>query len=297
MHNLKLRDLKKGVLLGVIANLIWSFSTLLYKQLSEINAYHVVSWRIISSEVLLLLIIIITNRIKTIYDSLKRVSFVNVSLISLLFAIWWLVHIYGVLSGKLLEVSFGYFISPLMSMLASGIIFKEKLSNRQKVAISVATFGVALQSLNFESVPWIAIIIGACYSIYGILKKKNTGDAIVMQALEISFLLPFALTFLILSPGENVGHVFFESTKKDIFLISTGLVTVLPLWCYSIAAKKLPMIWLGFIQFIPPICNFLLAVFIYSEPVTTIKMISFVLIWISLITIFLPLGRSKVSVS
>lgn len=293
-NNKKYEDTKKGILYGILATLLWGSYPLWYKPLSEINAYQLLSWRILFAEFFIFLVLIINKKIKIIYTSLKKIISVDVFIISGILALWWLIYIYGILSEKVLEVSFGYFISPIMSMLASCIIFKEKLIKRHKIAMLIAVLGVILgsfESLNFKTIPWIAIIIGACYSIYGILKKKNPGDPIVTQALEISFLFPFALAFIILSPKDQL-HVFFRSEKKDALLMATGLITVLPLLWYSIAAKKLPMILLSFIQFIPPICNFLLAVFIYSEPVTSIKMVSFVLIWISLVIIFIYPKRS-----
>ncbi|MNQ87066.1 EamA-like transporter family protein [compost metagenome] len=194
-------------------------------------------------------------------------------------------YIYGIMTGHVLQVAFGYFLSPLMSMAVSRLVFREPLSRLQASAIAMAALGVTLMAfelLSLESFPWIALVIGGCYSFYGIFKKKVPGDAVVIQSFEIMAMLPFAVIFLAVVHWQGHGYQFGVSGKTDYLLAATGLITVLPLWWYSLAAKKLPMVTLGFLQFVPPICNFLLAVFVYGEPVSTLKVVAFVAIWIAL---------------
>lgn len=274
-----------GLGFGLAATLLWGSYPLWYKPLAELDSYHLLSWRIVFAMMFLLLLIIATGRKQFLVGSWKSVKITNVLIMSVVLALWWLSYIYGVMAGRVLEVAFGYFLSPIMSMLVSRLIFKEKLNKLQSVAILMATMGVILMSielLNLQSFPWIAITIGFCYSFYGIFKKKVSGDPLIIQFFEISILMPFAIAFLLIAVLRGNGHIFMQSGANDALLIATGLITVLPLWWYSIAAKKLSVIALGFLQFVPPICNFLLAVFVYHETVTEVKIIAFIFIWLGI---------------
>ncbi|WP_434579267.1 EamA family transporter RarD [Pseudomonas sp. Z5-35] len=275
----------QGVAFGLGATLLWGSYPLWYKPLAGLDAYHLLSWRVVFAELFLLALVLLTARVGTLRSTLKTVRPVNVLTVSAVLGLWWLMYIYGIMTGRVLEVAFGYFLSPIMSMLVSRVIFKERLTSLQTWAIFLAVTGVTLMAfelLNLHSFPWIALVIGFCYSFYGIFKKKVPGDPVVIQTLEIAVLLPFAALFLLLAQAQGVGHQFLQSGTRDLLLVATGLITVLPLWWYSLAAKQLSMITLGFLQFVPPICNFLLAAFVYGEPVSSLKLAAFSFIWLAL---------------
>jgi chloramphenicol-sensitive protein RarD len=278
-------DISNGLAFGVGATLLWGSYPLWYKPLAQLNSLHLLSWRIVFAEVCLLALIIITKRLGSLGSTLKSVRFINVLTVAWVLGVWWLLYIYGIMTGRVLEVAFGYFLSPIMSMVVSRLVFKEKLSGNQAFAFALALGGVtvmAFQLLSLQSFPWIAIVIGFCYSFYGLFKKKVPGDPLVVQSLEIALLLPFALIFLVLARFNGEGHFFMQSGSIDLLLLATGLITVLPLWWYSRAAKLLPMMTLGFLQFIPPTCNFLLATLVYHETVSPLKFAAFFLIWTAL---------------
>lgn len=275
----------QGVAFGLGATLLWGSYPLWYKPLAGLDAYHLLSWRVVFAELFLVALLVLTARLGTLRSTLKTVRPVNVLTVSAVLGLWWLMYIYGIMTGRVLEVAFGYFLSPIMSMVVSRVIFKERLTTLQTWAILLAVTGVTLMAfelLNLHSFPWIALIIGFCYSFYGIFKKKVPGDPVVIQTLEIAVLLPFAAVFLLFAQAHGVGHQFLQSGTRDLLLVATGLITVLPLWWYSLAAKQLSMITLGFLQFVPPICNFLLAAFVYGEPVSSLKLAAFSFIWLAL---------------
>jgi chloramphenicol-sensitive protein RarD len=138
------------------------------------------------------------------------------------------------------------------------------------------------------------LAIGFCFSFYGIFKKKVPGDPVVIQTLEIMLLLPFAIAFLAWSFSQGHGYAFQVDYRADALLVATGVITVLPLWWYSRAAKQLPMIVLAFLQFVPPSCNFLLAIFMYHEPLDNYKLVVFMLIWVGLIIfMFSSMAKSR----
>lgn len=278
-------DVSNGLAFGLGATLLWGSYPLWYKPLASLSSYHLLFWRIVFAELFLVGLIVATGRLGILRNTLSSIKLGNVLTISIVLGLWWLLYIYGIVSGRVLEVAFGYFLSPIMSMVVSRLIFKESMSTRQMIAVVLATIGVgimAFQLLSLHSFPWVAIIIGFCYSFYGIFKKKVAGDPIVVQSLEIGIMLPFAGAFLAIAQIHGEGHVFGQSGTKDALLIATGLITVLPLWWYSRAAKLLPFMTLSFLQFVPPTCNFLLAALFYHETVSPLKMTAFMFIWAAL---------------
>lgn len=279
-------EMKSGLMFGLAATLLWGSYPLWYKPLAHIDPWELLSWRIGFAELFLGLLVFLTGRYKTLRTTIRVVSLKNVVIVAAVLGFWWFIYIYGILTNRVLEVALGYFISPLMSIAVSRLIFKERMTFAQYVAVGFAATGVALmalRSLTWTSVPWIALTIGFCFSFYGIFKKKIPGDPVVMQTLEIMMLLPFSVCFLGWSYMHGHGHIFLVDNHIDLLLIATGVITVLPLWWYSRAAKQLPMIGLGFLQFVPPSCNFLLAIFVYKEPMDNYKMMVFALIWIGLL--------------
>ncbi len=279
-----------GLLYGLAATFLWGSYPLWYKPLAHVDPWQLLSWRITFAELFLALLVLVTGRYKTLVTIIRNVSLKNVVIVATVLGFWWFIYIYGVLTNRVLQVALGYFISPLMSIAVSRLIFKEKMTTTQYVAIGFAAVGVALmalRSLTWTSVPWIALTIGFCFSFYGIFKKKVPGDPVVMQTLEIMLLLPFAGCFLGWSYMHGRGHAFLMDSHADLLLVATGIITVLPLWWYSRAAKQLPMIVLGFLQFVPPSCNFLLAIFVYKEPMDSYKLLVFSLIWVGLLVFML----------
>ena len=278
---------RKGAILAIAATLLWATYPLFYKPLVGIDAYSLLACRVIFSEVFLLALLLITNRMAALIATIKTVKIFDVLLIAALIAGWWGLFIYGMLDGRLLEVSFGYFLSPIMTMVASRIITKTRLSIYKFIASCIAVIGVFLMSLHvlsLNSLPWLAIIIGLLYSFYGIYKKKALGDALIMQFLEISVLFPLALVFLFIVKSES--HIFSQSLKINLLLVTIGLISVLPLWWYSMAAQRLSIMVLGFIQFSPPLSTALMGVFLYHEPFSTLQASAFILIILSLAIFF-----------
>ena len=281
----KKNDVPSGLAFGLGATLLWGSYPLWYKPLSQLNAYHLLSWRIVFAEACLLALIVLTGRFGAVKTTLQTIRFRHVLTVAVVLSLWWLLYIYGIMSGRVLEVAFGYFLSPIMSMVVSRLIFKERLSSLQLAAFSLAVAGVLLMAfelLNLHSFPWIAIIIGFCYSFYGVFKKKVPGDPVVVQSVEIAIMLPFAACFFFVAGARGEGHIFLLSTNTDLLLLATGLITVLPLWWYSRAAKQLPMMTLSFLQFVPPTCNFFLAALVYHETISPLKTGAFLCIWTAL---------------
>lgn len=283
MSNSSRSETSNGLFFGLSATLLWGSYPLWYKPLSHINAWELLSWRILFAELFLFLLLLVTFRYKQIGTEIRKISFANVGIMSLILGFWWILYIYGISTARVLEIAMGYFISPLMSLVVSRVIFKEKLSYYQTLAVTFAATGVllmAFKSFNLNSIPWLAISIGFCFSFYGIFKKRVPTDPIITQTLEIMILLPFAGAFLLWLHNQDQSYELSDNFTISFLLIATGMITVLPLWWYNLAARKLPLKTLSFLQFVPPTCNFLIGVFVYREPFDAYKVAVFSLIWV-----------------
>ncbi len=277
-------DNSSGSLYGIFATLLWGSYPLWYKPLSAIGSWELLSWRIVWAQFFLVIIVLVVKRDKVL-PFLQKIPWKNITIMSVILGIWWFVYIYGILSNRVLEIALGYFLSPIMSIFVSQIIFKEKTNKLQKIAIFLSICSVAIMIfalLDNLSFPWVAITIGFCFCFYGVFKKSVSGDAVITQSFEMLLLLPFAILFLLWLQTNNLSGVDWLNSSQVLLLLSTGVISVLPLWWYSIAAKKLTALSLSFLQFIPPSCNFLLGVFVYHEPLGLYKIISFSLIWLAI---------------
>ena len=144
----KKNDVTSGLVYGLGATLLWGSYPLWYKPLSQLNAYHLLSWRIVFAEVCLLALILLTGRLGLVKTTLQTIRFRHVLTVAVVLSLWWLLYIYGIMSGRVLEVAFGYFLSPIMSMVVSRLIFKERLSSLQLAAFSLAVAGVLLMAFE-----------------------------------------------------------------------------------------------------------------------------------------------------
>jgi chloramphenicol-sensitive protein RarD len=293
-------ELRSGLVFGLSATLLWGSYPLWYKPLAAIDSWQLLSWRVVFAELFLVLLLLVTSRVKTLRQVLRDTPVRNIFIVASILGMWWFIYIYGIMTSRVLEVAMGYFISPIMSIAVSHLVFGEKMSKAQRAAVGLAGLGVALmamRSFSWTSFPWIALSIGFCFSFYGIFKKRVPGDPVVMQTLEIMVLLPLAAAFLFWAFSAGHGHLFLVDYGTDALLLATGVITVFPLWWYSRAAKQLPMMVLGFLQFVPPSCNFLLATLVYKEPLDTYKLCVFGLIWIGLgIFMFDTVNKTRVSI-
>jgi chloramphenicol-sensitive protein RarD len=287
-----------GSLYGIFATLLWGSYPLWYKPLEAIGSWELLAWRVVWSQLLLFVIVLIIKRNK-IKPFLRQVVWKNIIIMAVILAVWWFIYIYGILSNRILEVSLGYFLSPIMSILVSQIVFKEKTNRIQKISIFLSICSVVIMIfalLDDFAFPWIAITIGFCFCFYGIFKKSVKGDIIITQSFEMLFLLPFAVIFLFWLQTSNIASVNWSSLSQVLLLISTGIISVFPFWWYNIAAKKLTVLSLSFLQFIPPSFSFLLGVFVYQESLGLYKIISFSLIWIAiLLLIYNSINVYKIS--
>jgi len=194
----------------------------------------------------------------------------------------WFLFIYAVNIGRVIETSLGYFMTPLMNVLFGAIFLRERLTRLQLASVLLAALGVLNLTLGYGRFPWIAVSLCLTFGLYGFLRKQSGTAAIPGLFIETILLIPFAIVFLIYLQRSGAPVFGRAGWPLSILLISTGVVTAVPLFWFGYATRYLRLITVGFLQYLSPIGSFFLGVFLYHEPFTRGHLITFILIWLAL---------------
>ncbi len=276
-------DTTAGYCYALIALIFWGLMPLYWYQLHNIPASLVLAHRSIWAALSLTFLIIILGKSRAVFRTLKQYK-IMLWLVASAFIIglnWWL-FLVTIQANKVLEVSLGYYLNPLITIFLGRIFFKEKLQPLQWTAIIFACFAVAYQSSQLSDIPWFGLFIAISFSIYSSLKKGIAVDGLLGLTIETLILLPFALIYLFYNTTSTSLGQFNLSIWEWSFLIGSGFATALPLIWFANAAKRLPLNILGFLNYISPTISLLLAVFYFKEPFTSVHAVSFIAIGIGL---------------
>lgn len=194
----------------------------------------------------------------------------------------WFLFIWAVLVGRIIETSLGYFMTPLMNVLFGALFLRERLTRLQLVSVTLMIAAVLNLTFGYGHFPWIALVLCVSFGVYGLLRKQSGTAAIPGLFFETVLLVPIAIAFLVLLRVR--GNLFFGSDGLwlSVLLLTTGVVTAVPLLWFGYAARHLRLTTVGFLQYIAPTCSFLLGVFVYHEPFSRAHLITFSLIWLAL---------------
>ena len=283
---------KKGILFGLSANVLWGLFPLYWPLLKEASAFEIVSNRAVWSLVFCLLVLAVQRRL---FETLKLVLNSEIALrlfiSACLISINWLVYIWAVNHGHVVESALGYYINPLV-MIAFGTIFlHEKLTRLQWFAIGVAGIGAVVLTIDYGRLPWVAIALAGSWGTYGFVKKKLGLESLVGLALETLIALPFYGGYLIFIQNNGVGHIG-TSTKLTLLLVGAGVVTAIPLLLFNGAANRVPYSLMGLFQYVTPTLTFIIGVWLRHEAMPTARWIGFFIIWVALIALGYDLLKS-----
>lgn len=266
-----------GVLAAIIAYTSWGFFPMYWHYLTHINSLETMSHRVIWSFAFYVGVTMYRKNWKDI-PKLKT-QFALLCGASVLISANWLLYVWAVTHGHVMESSLGYFINPLISVTLGSLVLKEKLNTYQKWALVFATGGVIWLTLDYGRPPWIALGLAFSFAAYGFIKKKLKTDAAIVTVGETFVLLPFAILAATLIRQDSEVAL---STQDWLLLSGGGVVTGLPLLFFGIAAQRLPLSILGFFQYIAPSFQFLSAVLFFNEPLEPSRLIGFSFIWLAL---------------
>ncbi|GEL08591.1 EamA family transporter RarD [Salisediminibacterium halotolerans] len=284
------QDLRKGVSSGIGAYLLWGFLPIYWKLVDHIPADEVLAHRIIWSVVFLGVLFFLMNRIDSLKTDLRYIKthpkiFVAIFLTALLISINWVTFIWAVANERIVEVSLGYYINPLINVVLGVLFFKESLSYAQRIAVLLALSGVTVLTFSFGEIPYVALILAFSFGFYGLVKKQTQVGSMTGLMIETILLMPAALVYLFWLHGSLTEALHLSGGENTTLwlLIGSGAATAVPLILFGYGAQHIPLSLIGFLQYIAPTTMLLLGVLLYQEPFTTVHAVSFLLIWSGLI--------------
>ena len=283
----------KGLLTVLSAFLIWGCFPLYFKELIEYDAIEIIVHRVVWTFVILLGITIITRRFRWIDQIKKQPKWLFLTfLASVLIATNWLVYVWAVTHDQVLEASLGYFIHPLVGVLFSMLIFKEKLRLMQKLAVLLAAAAVGIQIVWMGGLPWVSMLLPLSWGLYGVIQRQTPFDALDGLFLETALLVPISLIWLQFSHVASSSMAFWVSSEIWLLMLA-GPVTLVPLLLYNISTKLVQFNTLSFLNYLTPSLIFLLAIFYYHEPFDAKRLLVFVLIWVGLLMFSADMFKHK----
>ena len=283
----------KGLLTVLSAFLIWGCFPLYFKELIEYDAIEIIVHRVVWTFVILLGITIITRRFRWIDQIKKQPKWLFLTfLASVLIATNWLVYVWAVTHDQVLEASLGYFIHPLVGVLFSMLIFKEKLRLMQKLAVLLAAAAVGIQIVWMGGLPWVSMLLPLSWGLYGVIQRQTPFDALDGLFLETALLVPISLIWLQFSHVASSSMAFWVSSEIWLLMLA-GPVTLVTLLLYNISTKLVQFNTLSFLNYLTPSLIFLLAIFYYHEPFDAKRLLVFVLIWVGLLMFSADMFKHK----
>jgi chloramphenicol-sensitive protein RarD len=271
---------KKAVLAGLICYLIWGGVPLVFQAIHragpspwEIMAHRVV-WGALAAAIYLL-VARQTAELRRVLRDPRTLMWLALS--AVLIATNWTLFVWAVNSGRTIESSLGYYITPLINMAAGALIFRERIGRIGQAAIALAAAGVTVQALALGHPPYVSLVLAVSFGCYGIVRKRAPVGAEAGLLIECLLLLPLALAYLGWLEGHGQGH-FFSSPAATAWLIASGPITAVPLALFAWAARRMPLSSIGFLQFLAPTISFFIGV-AEGERFTPVGAASFALIW------------------
>ena len=266
-----------------------------YKSLQTVSAWEVLAHRVIWSVPVLLIFLAIRDG-KSFWRKLRlpMASIAWLVLSGLVISLNWLVFVWAVANDHILDTSLGYFGTPLVNVLLGYLILKERLTRPQVIAVVVAAAGTVYLAWFLGKAPWIAITLAISFGVYGLLRKRLSVGPMLGLLWETSLMFLPALAYLLWLSSQSGSQFMNASSSINLLLISSGVVTVLPLIWFNMAAQKLPLSILGFFQYIGPSMSFLIAVLLYGEQFTQGHAVAFGCIWLALALVSIePFRRAR----
>jgi chloramphenicol-sensitive protein RarD len=286
--------LRRGLLYGFAAYASWGFMPVYIKAVRAAPVLEVLSHRIVWAFLLLLVIVWRRGELPVLAAALRSGRTLAVLTASTTaIAINWLVYIWAVQNGHVLDSSLGYFINPLVNVLFGVLLLHERLDRTLRVAFAIAGLGVLWLAIRGGHVPWIALTLATSFGSYGLLRKLAPVGALVGLTIETALLTPLAGGYLVWSGVNGRAAIFSGSASLDALLLLAGPVTAIPLLFFAGAARRLPLSTLGFLQYVSPTLQFLLAVLAYREPLDGPRLVAFALIWTALAIFAVHTGRTS----
>jgi chloramphenicol-sensitive protein RarD len=273
---------RAGLFYGLAAYGLWGVMPVYFKLLQAVPSVDIVAHRIVWSLIVLVLLVSLARAWGQIRAAIQsRKAMAMLFLTALLIGGNWLMYVYAINSGHILAGSLGYYLNPLANILLGRFILKERLSRLQWTAVAIAATGIAVLAAGALGTLWISLTLCFSFATYGLLRKIIHVESLAGLTVETALLFPIALCWLLIGGAEG-RPMFGMGGDETALLLAAGVVSTVPLLCFTAAARRLAYSTVGMLQFIAPTLQFLLAVAVYNEPFTTAHAIAFGCIWTAL---------------
>ncbi|TCA37137.1 EamA family transporter RarD [Rhizobium leguminosarum bv. viciae] len=280
----KNEDSPRGFAFALTAYLLWGFLPIYMKAVAHISPAEVIAHRIVWSLPLAGIVLVVLGRTQDIRAALSSPRMLAMAaLTASLITVNWGTYVWAIGAGHSLDAALGYFINPLFSIFLGAVLLKEKLQPLQIAAIALAALAVAILALDSGGIPWVALTLAISWGFYALLRKTlplGPNQGFFLEVLILSG--PALLYILYLEFGSGQGHLYRTGLADTTLLLGCGVITAVPLMIYANGAKLLKLSTIGIMQYIAPTMIFLIAVFVFHEPLGTARMIAFPLIWAGL---------------
>lgn len=289
---------RRGLAHGIAAYALWGVAPLFWKlpQLLRVSPVEIIAHRVVwgvAAFAGLAWIARVTPAVRAAFRDPRTVAAMALS--GALVMINWGAFVVAIQDDRLLDASLGYFINPLISVALGTLVLRERLRALQWCAIGFAVIGVSVLTWRIGRLPWISIVVATSFGAYGLVRKLARVESLAGSTVETALMTPFALGYLALLALSGKGALGHTSTSTELLLLSTGAVTALPLLLFTSAARQLPLSTVGFLQYLAPTTQFVLALALYHEPFSRHQLIAFSFIWLGLIAFSIDLARQPIS--
>ena len=284
--------MRSGFLFAVASYLLWGFLPLYFIVLQPASAFEIVAWRIVFSLGFCAILVTVTRswaRIAAIVRQPKLL--LTMGLAAFFIYINWQVYVYGATTGRVIETSLGYFINPIVTVLLGVILLRERLRMMQWIAVAISAVAVLVIALNYGAFPWIALTLAFSFGIYGLIKKRigPRVDALSGLVIETTWLVPIAIAQLI-AVSVNVGLTFGSAGGvHSLLMVLVGVATAIPLLFFAAASRRLPLVYMGLVQYITPLLQFAIGALLLHEAMPAPRLLGFALVWLALIVLSIDL--------
>jgi chloramphenicol-sensitive protein RarD len=276
-------SVRRGYLFALTAYLCWGFFPLYWKLLRPMGAPEILAHRILWSAVLMVAIVTVGRgwrRIVKLARGPRRLGLV--ALASVVIAFNWGAYIYGVNANRVVETSLGYFFNPLVTVLLGVLVLRERLRAAQWAAVCVGGIAVAVLTVDYGHVPYLALFLAASFGLYGLIKKRlgvPATDGLLVESGILAVPALAFITFLMTQGQSTFGHV---SPAHTAWVVASGVITAIPLLFFAGAANRISLSAIGLLQYLAPILQLLVGVVIFREPMPVGRLVGFALVWLAL---------------
>jgi len=274
----------RGAFAAALGYFLWGLVPLYWKQLTAIGPVELIAHRHVWSLALLVLLVAAQRRFGEVSAALSTPRSVAInSLAACLLTANWLIYVWGVNTGQVIETSLGYFLVPLVNVAAGRFLLHEHLRRAQWTAIGLAATGVALMIVQLGRPPWIALAIACTWGGYSLMRKRSPLPSVTGLTVETLLIAPLAITFLWWQHHTGAGALGRVDARTHLLVLSSGIVTATPLLLFAYGARRIRLSTLGLLQYLAPSVQLVLGIWVYHESFTSSRRVSFGFIWAALV--------------